>query len=256
MSSSPLHGVRIVVTRAEHQADPLVELFESEGADLARLPLLEIVPPTDPRPLERAATEIVLFQWLVLTSSNAVDAFLPLTGGALPPGLRVAVIGERTAAALRAYDREPDLVAPVSSAEGLAEALAPRLGRQERVLLPQASDARKVLGELLAQAGAETVRVCAYEKRRPEAAVAKAARLFASGGLGWVTFTSPSTVEGLVEVLGQDWEQRRSSLRAASIGPVTSAALRKVGVGPSAEADQPADEALVAAVLQAEAQHD
>ena len=194
MSSSPLQGVRIVVTRAEHQADRLVKLFESEGADLARLPLLEIVPPMDPRPLERAATEIVLFRWLVLTSSNAVDAFLPLTGGALPPALSVAVIGERTAAALRAYDRQPDLVAPVSSAEGLAEALAPHLGRQERVLLPQASDAREVLGDLLTEAGAETVRVCAYEKRRPETAAAEAARLFASGALGWVTFTSPSTV--------------------------------------------------------------
>ena len=226
-STEALAGVRVVVTRASQQAEQLIALLESDGAQVEKLPLLEIVPPRDPRPLERAATELALFQWLVLTSSNSVAALLPLAGGSLPRSLRVAVVGEKSADALRQWDVEPDLVANVSRAEGLAAALAPYLGRRQRVLLPQASDARPLLSERLAEAGAEVVRVCAYEKRIPREAVSEAARIFAHGPLGWVTFTSPSTVKALVQILGTRWESERASLFAVSIGKVTSGELRE-----------------------------
>lgn len=250
-TQQPLAGTRVVVTRAADQAQQLIALLENEGARVEKLPLLEIVPPADPRPLDRAASELPLFQWLVLTSSNAVRAFLPLTGGSLPPSLSVAVVGERTAAALRRYDVEPDLIAADSRAEGLADALDPHLGRRERVLLPQAGDARPLLGERLTEAGAEVVRVCAYEKRTPATAGAAADRIFASGPLGWVTFTSPSIVGALVEILGPRWSSARSSLRAVSIGRVTSAELRRQGARLIAEADRPSDEGLVEALERA-----
>ncbi len=94
-------GLRVVVTRAEHQSEGLAAAFELAGAQVERLPLLEIVPPADPRPLERAASELALYEWIVFTSSNAVEAFLPRTGGALPSRLKVAVVGPATAEALR-----------------------------------------------------------------------------------------------------------------------------------------------------------
>lgn len=244
----PLSKARVVVTRAADQADPLVGLLEKGGARVERLPLLEIVPPADPAPLERAASELALFQWLVLTSANTVRALLPLTGGSLPPALRVAVVGEKTAATLRRYDVRIDLVAGISRAEGLADALAPHLGRRERVLLPQAADARAVLGDKLREAGAEVVRVCAYEKRLPDSAPTEAKRIFADGTLGWVTFTSPSTVRGLVEVLAGAWGDCRATLRALSIGQVTSAELRRQEAPYITEATQPSDEHLVKAL--------
>ena len=76
-------GLRVVITRSEHQADALAAAFAAAGFRVEPLPLLEIVPPADPRPLERAATELALYDWLVFTSANAVEAFLPLTGGTL-----------------------------------------------------------------------------------------------------------------------------------------------------------------------------
>ena len=63
-----------------------------------------------------------------------------------------------------------------------------------------------------------------------------------------MTFTSPRIVRHFAALFGADWERRRGELRAASIGPVTSAELRRRGVEPAAEADRPLDEALVAAV--------
>jgi uroporphyrinogen-III synthase len=98
------------------------------------------------------------------------------------------------------------------------------------------------------------VAVVAYDKRLPPEAPRRAAELFATPPLGWVTFTSPRIVRHFAELFGTDWERRRGELRAASIGPVTSAELRRLGVEPAAEARQPSDEELVAAVARVEGQ--
>jgi uroporphyrinogen-III synthase len=243
-----VRGVRIVVTRAEHQADGLVAAFTRAGALVELLPLLEVVPPADPRPLERAASELALYDWVAFTSANAVEAFLPLTGGALPPRLRIAAVGAATAAALRCFEIEPHLMPSQADAEGLAAELAPHVARRRRVLLPQAADARPTLLEGLAAAGAEAVTVIAYDKRLPTKAPRRAEELFSTAPLGWVTFTSPRIVRHFAELLGTDWERRRGELLAASIGPVTSAELRRRGIEPAAEATSPGDEELVAAV--------
>jgi len=247
----PLRGLRVVVTRAEHQAGGLAEAFAAAGAQVELLPLLEVIPPADPRPLERAASELALYDWLVFSSSNAVEAFLPLTGGALPERLRVAAVGPATAAALRTWEIEPFLVARRSEAEGLLGDLAPHVDRGRRILLPQAADARSTLAEGLAQLGAEPVSVVAYDKGLPAEAPRCAAELFGAAEIGWVTFTSPRIVRHFIELFAGDWERRRPELRAASIGPVTTTELRQRGVEPAAEAARPGDDGMVEAVVRA-----
>lgn len=241
--------IRVVITRAEHQSETLQAAFEAAGFEVHLLPLLEVVPPLDPRPLERAASELALYDWVVFTSTNAVEAFLPLAGGALPTRLRVAAVGPATADALRSWEVEPHLTASKSDAEGLLAELGPRVDRRRRVLLPQASDARPTLYEGLTRAGADPVAVVAYDKRMPADAPRRAEELFFTSPIGWVTFTSPRIVRGFVELFGQDWERRRPELRAASIGPVTGAELRRLGVEPAAEAARPGDRELVEAVV-------
>jgi uroporphyrinogen-III synthase len=216
------------------------------------LPLLEVVPAADPRPLERAAAELFIYDWVVFTSANAVEVFLPLAS-ALPPPLRIAAVGPATAEALRARGIEPHLTASRADAEGLAAELAPQVAGK-RVLLPQAADARPALLAGLTAAGAEAVAVVAYDKRLPPNSLRRAAELFATPPLGWVTFTSPRIVRHFAELFGTDWARRRGELRAASIGPVTSAELRRFGVEPAAEARRPSDEEMVAAVERAENQ--
>jgi len=248
LSPSPLAGLRVIVTRAAHQGEGLSRAFEEAGAAVELLPLLEVVPPADPRPLERAASELALYDWLVLTSANAVEAFLPLAGGTLPERLRVAAVGAATAAALATYEVEPHWTGG-SDAEELLAALAPHVTRRRRVLLPQAADARPTLVEGLNQAGAEAVAVVAYDKRLPSEAPARAAELFGDSPLGWVTFTSPRIVRHFALLFGEDWESRRPELRAVSIGRVTSAELARHGVEPAAVAARPGDAEMVAAVV-------
>lgn len=247
-SERDLAGVRVVVTRAAHQARRLLDLFAARGARCESLPLLEIAEPVDPRPLERAASELALYDWIVFTSANAASALLDRTGGALPPRLQVGVIGRATAQRLHELGIEPDLIAGERTAEGLARDLAPHVRRRRRVLVPQAEDARRALEDLLTKAGAEVVRVDAYRKRIPAQARDHARRLFASQPWGWVTFTSPSTVRHLMALLEERWSEGSRTLLAASIGPVTSAALLSRGVEPAAEAASPSDQDLVEAV--------
>jgi uroporphyrinogen-III synthase len=241
----PLSDLRVVITRAEHQSAGLAAAFERAGALVELLPLLEIVSLADRAPLERAAAEVASFDWVVFTSANAVEAFPPFAGAL--SHVKTAAVGMATAGALRARGIEPDLIPADSEAAGLVASLAPEV-RGRCVLLPQAADARPVLFEGLVAAGAEVTAVVAYDKRLPADAPRRAAALFASGPLGWVTFTSPRTVRHFAALFGNDWEARREGLLAVSIGSVTSAELWRWGVEPAAEASRPGDEEMVAAV--------
>jgi uroporphyrinogen-III synthase len=285
--AQPLAGVRVVVTRAERQAGALAAALTAAGAEVEVLPLLVVAPPRDPAPLARAAAELRFYDWVVFTSTNAVHALLGALGRAagavgtagmapaggyaprpagatpphhavappatavLPPRLRVAAVGAATAAALRGAGVEPAVVAAgkEQSAGGLLAILLRHLDCGQRVLLPQAADALPTLREGLLAAGIAAVAVVAYEKRLPPEAPRRATELFGERPIGWVTFTSPSAVHHLAGLFGAGWERRRGELRAASIGPVTSAELRRQGVEPAAEAVSPGDAELVAAIV-------
>ena len=247
-SAAPLTGLRVVVTRAEAQAEGLARALAEAGAAVETLPLLAVGPPADPAPLAAAAAALGEWSWVVFTSANAVRALRP-TGRDWPARTRAAAVGPATELALRAAGVTPAMVAERPRAEGVLAALLPRLGPRDRVLLPQAEDARPVLADGLRAAGVEVQVVVAYRKTLPPEAPARAAQLFGGGGpLGWVTFTSPSTARALAALFGERWEARRASLLAASIGPVTSAALRDLGAAPAAEAATPSDRALVEAI--------
>jgi uroporphyrinogen III methyltransferase / synthase len=264
----PLTGLRVVVTRPEHQASGLVAAFAAAGTAVEELPLLAVVPPSDLEPLLRAAAEVAAgtgrFDWIVFTSANGVDAFLDRLarlGHPLPDGLRAAVVGPATATALRRHGREADLVATGGDAAGLAAELGPlaaaRLAAGQaplRVLFPMAADAGPAIAAGLTAGGAEVTRVVAYDKRLPAGAPARARRIFGvdpADPLGWVTFTSPRTVAHFVSLFGEGWRTRCPTLRAASIGPVTTRALARAGIDPAAEAASPGDGELVEAVTRA-----
>ncbi len=244
-----LVGQRVVVTRASHQAERLVAAFQAAGAKVARLPLIELAPPTDPWAVELAARAASDYDWCVFTSANAVETFLPLIVAprdSLPP---CAVVGPATARALRRLGVEPQLEAEEPRAEGLLDSLIPTLPPGARVLVPQAADARPELVAGLESAGARATAVVAYRKQLPAEATDTARQLF-SRRIGWVTFTSPRIARHFAQLFASDWPRRRGELRAISIGRVTSAELRRLGVEPAAEAAHPSNRAMVEATIE------
>jgi uroporphyrinogen-III synthase len=268
VTDQPLAGQRVVVTRAEHQAGGLAAALAAAGATVELLPLLAILPPPDPAPLAAAVARLHANAWVVFTSSNAVDAVLPLLAGAWPRSVQVAAIGPATALALGRHGVVPTLVARQSQAEGVLAELVPRLPAGARVLLPQAADARPVLRDGLLAVGVAVEPVVAYGKGLPDRATDRAAALFGDSrrsrrldgaedvalrALGWVTFTSPSLARAFADLFGSAWAERRGSLLAASIGSLTTQALAALGVEPAAEAQRPTDLDLAAAVVAAAA---
>lgn len=251
--TAPLAGLRMVITRA---AGPGAErwgaVFEKHGADVAYLPLIEVVPPTDPGPLHAAIERLEEFDWVAFTSAHAVHALLDATGGEWPAGPRIAAVGTATAAALEELGRPADLLPPDERAQGLAAAMIEDLEPGRRVLLPRAADGRPELGERLQEAGHSVTSVIAYAKRLPAGAPGLARELFGSAPVGWVAFASPSSCRNLAVLFGAtEWPRRRGELQAASIGPTTSTALRQLGVAPACEAARPDPEALADAVTAA-----
>jgi uroporphyrinogen-III synthase len=251
LAKLPLAGVRVVVTRAAAQAAGTCDALEAAGADIALLPLLEIVSAADPEPLAKAAGGLSRYEWIVFTSANGVQAlFDRLSADSRFPG-KIAAVGGATAEALRRRGWEvaliPDGEAGVN-ARGLLAALAPLARPGTPLLLPQAQDARPELAHGLTAAGFEVTSVVAYEKRLPPNTAALTQELFANRPLGWVTFASGSAARRFAALFGTDWTRRRTELRAASLGPATSATLRGLGVEPAVEARTPTDGALVAAI--------
>ena len=250
---APLTGVRVVVTRPSHQAAGLLAAFRAAGAHAEPLPLIEVGPPDDPAPLERAARDIAAYHWIAFASANAVDALFGRLSSGLPAAVSAAAVGPATAEARRRHDVEPALVAEDRLAEGLATELSHRIAPGTRVLLPQPPDARPTLAEELTRAGAGVHTVIAYTKHASPHAPTRARALFGDEvPLGWVTFTSPAIARAFAALFGYAWPTRRLTLRAASIGPVTSTELRRLGVEPAAEAAAPGDTELVAAVAAAQ----
>lgn len=240
-----LQNKRVLVTRTRHQASDLAARLEALGATPVLIPTIEIVAPETYVPLDAALAQLETYDWLLFTSANAVEVFEQRRKLALTPK-RIAVIGPATAKAVQGIGLHVDLIPPKYVAESLAEALCPEVSGR-RILLVRATDARDVLPEMLAAAGAAVTIAEAYSNRVPPDSVSALRQLFGlpANYPDAITFTSASTARNLIALC----EAARLALPAgiilASIGPITSQALRNLGYSAHLEAAEPTIPALV-----------
>lgn len=255
MSAGRLEGIRVLVTRPRERAETLCFLLEDEGAQVCSLPMLELLPPEDSRPLEAAAEHIGHYAFVALASESAVHALVESCrqAGTLDRlrSARIAAVGARTARALEDHGLIAAVVAQRPTGEGLAEAMRPHLDAGQEVLVPGAQDGRPELAQALEEAGVACARVAAY--RSQKRAIPPEARAQLEAAPPQVTlFASPRTAEAFLEA-SEPWG-RALLERAArvAIGPTTAAALEELGLAAQAVATEPTPEALVeAAVLAA-----
>lgn len=244
----PLHGRRVVVTRARAQASGLAATLSALGAEAVELPAIRIEPRIDSEEVRRAIDAIHSYALVCLTSPNGAHllfealATARLDARALA-NATVAAIGPGTAAALAAHGIAADIVPERFVAEALVEALAHVEVAGRPALVARAAEARDVLPEALRERGAEVDVVALYETVREEPApeAVEAAR-----GADYVTFTSSSTVANLAETLGEDFP---NGARVVSIGPITSEAARAAGLTVHVEAERHDVDGLVEALL-------
>ena len=247
----PLHGRRIAVTRARAQASGLAARLRALGAEVAETPAIRIEPRVVEGELERAVAEIAGYALVVLTSPNGAQLLFDalaargLDARALS-GVTVAAIGPGTARELERRGVRADVIPPRSIAESLAQELERIDVDGRRVLIARASEARDILPEALAARGAEVDVVALYDTVAEPLGDAQREALAAADA---VTFTSSSTVRFLLEALGSP-RAALDGARVVSIGPVTSATARELGLEVATEATRHDIDGLVDALIE------
>lgn len=257
-TTRPLFGQRIVVTRTRQQVSQLRNLLEELGADVLEAPTIQLVPPASWDEVDEAIQKINQYDWLVLSSINAVQTLAQrLDALSLDArhfaGVKIAVIGEPTAEALQTL---VGLKADLSPARFIGESLAQVMIKQgvkdQSILCLRADIARPKLPEMLETAGANVTQVTAYESQIVDTLPENVIEAFAQQQVDWVTFTSASTARNLATLLG-DNQKQLANVKIASIGPITTQAVHELGLKVHAEPQSSTIEYLVQAMVYAHA---
>ena len=231
-----LFGRKILITRAADQAGEFSTLLTERGATAIECPTIRLIDPDHWEPLDSAVRNVGSYNWLVLTSANAVRCFFQrlhvfgLDARALG-SCRVCAVGPKTAELIRSYGINPDLIPADYKAEGIVAAFEklPMVGM--RVLLPRADGARDLVPRKLEQMGALVDSPIAYRNILPDRLPAEALFALEKRVVDCITFTSSSTVQNLANMLGTDrMLDMLKGVAVASIGPITSKTCRAVGL--------------------------
>jgi len=226
-----LSGKRVLITRPRDQAGVLCRQLEALGAQPILFPTIQIAPPADPAPLDRAIARLEEYRWVIFTSANGVSAFWERLGIAGKDGgvfarIRVAAIGPATAQALEERGIRPQFIPDEYVAEAIAAGIGDVSG--QRILLPRADIARRALADELRGGGAFVEEVTAYRNlpAEPDPLVLEQVRQ----GVDVITFTSSSTVRNFVLLLGDEAPGIVQGAVVACIGPITAGTARELGL--------------------------
>lgn len=253
----PLFGWRVLVPRTKEQAASVSQQLRAYGAVPEQVPTIAVEPPRTPQQMERAVRGLVTgrYQWVGFTSANAVRAVREkfeeygLDARAFA-GVKVAAVGEQTAASLRAFGISPDLMPEgEQSAEGLANswpAYDNLLDPINRVLLPRADIATEGLVAKLTELGWEAEDVTAYRTVRAAPPPAPIREAIKGGGFDAVLFTSSSTVRNLIGIAGKP----HAVTVIAVIGPETAKTAAEFGLRVDVVAPKPSAALLVDALAE------
>jgi uroporphyrinogen-III synthase len=250
-AAMPLKGRRVVVTRAAGQSDSLLRELRKRGAEPVLLPLVAFEPPDDVAALDRAIADARHYDWVLLTSQNALRALQQRCAvhtdslRKVLEGVHIAAVGPATADCAQNAGLAVNYVAERHQGVALAEELAKEL-KGKKVLLPRSNRANPDLVNVLNRVGAQVKEIVAYKTIRAEQNPQSCESILA--GVDALLFFSPSAVHHLQEIVGSE-KFRELSRRAvfAAIGPVTGEALAKAQVTQFVQAP----DSTVAAVLDA-----
>jgi uroporphyrinogen-III synthase len=231
-----LAGKRIVITRSAAQSEAIARELTARGAIPVVLPLVSFAEPEDFAPLDAAIAGIQRFDWMILTSAQAVRSVAKRCSDLkreivrAKSKVRIACVGPVTAEAAQQAGLPVEYVAETHTGAGLAEELGSKLAGA-KVLLPRSDRANPDLPVALKRHGAEVSEVIAYRTLRPSAVNENNLSQIVDGETDAILFFSPSAVQHFAELLGGgQLRLLQDRLAVTAVGPVTANALRQAGV--------------------------
>ncbi|MCH6267745.1 uroporphyrinogen-III synthase [Neobacillus citreus] len=229
--SLPLLNKRVLVPRGEGQAKSFSELVERYGGIPIEIPLIAFRPIEKNQRLQESLKVLDTYDWIIFTSSVTVETFFSFVDRVGAEFPRVAVIGKKTEKVLKERGIRVDFVPSVYVAEEFVEEFLPHVERGCRVLLPKGNLAREYIATGLRKAGAVVDELIIYENYMPEESREKLAKMLSERELDILTFTSPSTVDHLMDVVGEyGLADHLNGCIIACIGPVTEKRLLEYGL--------------------------
>jgi uroporphyrinogen-III synthase len=242
---SSLAGKRVVVTRAKSQSATLNAVLRANGAEIVSLPLIRIAPPQDLAPLDFALRHLGNFDWLILTSQNAVMAIAARFEalGISKKGLQVAAVGKATAAVAQGSGFSISRMGKATASDlvcGLANDL-----RGKCIFLPRSDHADSALVAQLQNLGAKVADVVAYRTLIVDSVESTKRELVAHADA--ILFFSPSATKAFLQLASSGvLSPLNESIAVGAIGPVTFSALRKAGLRCDFQACEPSVVEIVA----------
>lgn len=233
IQSLPLLDKKVLVPRGENQAKSFSQLVERYGGIPIEIPLIAFRPIEKNQRLHDALMALDTYDWIIFTSNVTVETFFSFfkeeeLSCTLP---KIAVIGKKTAEVLKGMGFSPEFVPSAFVAETFVEEFSPFIDRDSKVLLPKGNLAREYIARSLHEFGAQVDEVVIYETYLPNRSRDMLADMLANHQLDILTFTSPSTVDHLMDVVKEYGlkEQIRNCI-IGCIGPVTEKKLRAYGL--------------------------
>ena len=253
----PLFGKSMVSTRDAAGNAEFARLIASRGGRPVEFPTFAVKPLTEGNAFLRALTELTHYDWVIFTSPNGVDVFFDFMttlgkDARVFASNRLAALGTKTAEALARYGIRADFVPTVFTGRELGTQLIALANLdKKRILLLRSELATNDLIEVLRQGGADVNNVSLYTAVPQTGDAAALREQIEQGRIHWLTFASPSAVRNFFERIAVD-VVNAGSVKVASIGPVTTAQLDKLGVHVDLTAPEHTTDGLLAAIEQAE----
>jgi uroporphyrinogen III methyltransferase/synthase len=255
----PLAGKTVLVTRSVGQSSQFSDRLTTLGATIIEMPTLEIRPPTSWEALDSAIANLSDFDWLILTSTNAVDYFFTRLNAqgkdsrALA-GVKIAVVGEKTAQSLQHHFLKPDYIPPSFVADSLVENF-PEALLEKKLLFPRVeSGGREILVKEFTAKGAEVIEVAAYQSCCPSSIPESAELALKNRQVDIITFASSKTVQFFFHLTQHILSENSFLDRVciASIGPQTSKTCVALFGRVDIEADEYTLDGLTEAIIKSE----
>ena len=252
----PLFGKTVVVTRAREQASDFRLLLEAKGAQCIEFPTIEVIPPANWGPVDRAIENLNHYDWLIFTSINGVRYFfqrLKDKGKDVRAlhGIKLGAIGPKTAAGLEERGLRLDFIPSEYRAEAVIEGLGKGEVLSKRFLLPRAAKAREILPEKIKEMGGQIDVVAVYETILPTGRRDEVRDHLEKGLISCITFTSSSTVENFAKMFPEDdLPTMVEKVAIACIGPITAQTAREHGLEVKIMPGEYTIEALTGAIVE------
>lgn len=230
--SLPLHDKKILVPRAEKQANSFSKLLMKYGGIPVEIPLIAFRPTNMNLKIQAALEKLHTYDWIIFTSNITVETLISFIGlEQISTFPKIAVIGKKTKEILNGKGMKVDFIPSKYVAETFVEEFLPKVYKGMNIFIPKGNLAREYITESLRQHGAIVDEAIIYETYMPDESRKMLAKKIAKKDLDILLFTSPSTVDHFMDVIKQyNLENQLEHCIIGCIGPVTENKIKLYGL--------------------------